>query len=42
VELEIIESLRLEKISKIIKSNYQSNTTMPTKPCPKVPHLDIL
>jgi len=37
----VIESLRLEKISKIIKSNCQPNTTMPTKPCPKVPHLHI-
>ena len=27
----IVESLRLKKISKIIKSNYQSITTMPTK-----------
>ena len=35
----IIEPLRLEKTSKIIKSNCQPNTTMPAKPCPKVPHL---
>jgi len=35
----IIESLRLEKTSKIIKSNCQPNTTMPAKPCPEVPHL---
>ena len=28
----IIESIRLEKTSKIIKSNHQSSTTMPTKP----------
>jgi len=27
----IIESLRLEKTSKIIKSKHQPNTTMPTK-----------
>jgi len=31
-EREIIESLRLEKTSKVIKSNRQPNTTMPTKP----------
>jgi len=30
----IIESLRLEKTSKI-KSNGQPNTTMPDKPCPE-------
>ena len=35
----IIESLRLEKTSKIIRSNHQPNTTMPTKPSPEVPHL---
>jgi len=33
----IIESLRLEKTSKIIKSNHSPNTTMPAKPCPQVP-----
>ena len=38
---KIIESLRLDKTSKIIKSNCQPNTTMPAKPCPKVPHLHI-
>ena len=38
----IIESLRLEKTSKIIKSNHPPNTTMPAKPCPKVPHLHVL
>jgi len=38
-EKGVIESLRLEKISKIIKSNHQPNTTMPTKPCPEVPYL---
>jgi len=37
----IIESLRLEKISKIIKSNQQPNTTMPTQPYPEVPHLHV-
>jgi len=35
----ITESLTLEKTSKIIKSNRQPNTTIPTKPCPEVPHL---
>ena len=32
----IIESLRLEKTSKIIKSNHQPTTTIPAKPCPEV------
>jgi len=36
-----IESLRLEKTSKIIKSNRQANTTMPAKPCPQVPYLQF-
>ena len=36
----IIESLRLEKTSKIIKSNCHSITTMAAKPCPEVSHLD--
>jgi len=36
-----IESFRLEKTSKIIKSNRQPNTTMPAKPCPEVPHLHV-
>jgi len=31
----IIESLSLEKTSKIIKSNRQPHTTMPAKPCPE-------
>jgi len=31
------ESLRLEKTSKIIKSNHQPITTLPSKPCPEVP-----
>jgi len=35
----IIESLRLEKTSQIIKSNSQPNTTVPTKSCCEVPHL---
>jgi len=39
--LRIIEPLRLEKTSKIIKSNCQPNTTMPAKPCPEVPHLHL-
>ena len=38
---KIIQSLRLEKTSKIIKSNHQPNTTVPTKPCPELPHLYI-
>jgi len=31
----IVESLRSEKTSKIIKSNHQPNTTLPAKPSPK-------
>ena len=38
---EIVESLWLEKTSKIIKSNRQPNTTTPAKPCPEVPHLHM-
>jgi len=37
----IVESLRLEKASKIIKSNCQPITTVPAKPCPEVPHLHV-
>ena len=37
-----IESLRLEKTSKIIKSNHPPNTLMPAKPCPEVPHLHVV
>jgi len=37
----IIDSLRLEKTSKITKSNHQTNTTMPAKPYLEVPHLHI-
>ena len=37
----ITKSLRLEKISKVINSNHQPNTTMPAKPCPEVPHLNV-
>jgi len=47
VKHRIIESLRLEKTSKIIKSNRQPNTTMPAKPflrsdcsCPALPSRD--
>ena len=36
-----IESLRLEKTSKIIRSNRHPNTTMPAKLCPEVPHLHV-
>ena len=32
----IMESFRLEKTSKIIRSNRQPNTTMPAKPYPEV------
>jgi len=32
---------KLEKTSKIIKSNHQPNTTMPAKPYPEVPHLHV-
>ena len=37
----IMESLKLGKPSKVIKSNHQPNTTMPAKPCPKEPHLHV-
>ena len=37
----IIESLRLEKTSKISKSKHQPNTNVRTKPCPAVPHLHV-
>jgi len=40
-DLMIIESLRLEETSKIMKSNHQPNTTLPTKPCPEVPYLHV-
>ena len=40
IQIRIIESLRLEKTSKI-KSNRPPITTMPTKPYPKVPHLRV-
>jgi len=36
-----MESLKLEKLSKIIKSNRQPNTTMSDKPCPEVPYLRL-
>jgi len=35
----VIESLRLEKTSKIVKSNRQTITTTAAKPCPEVPYL---
>jgi len=35
---KIVESLRLAKTSKIIKSNRHSITTTPAKPCPQVSH----
>ena len=38
---QFIESLRLEKTSKIMQSNHPPNTTMPTKPYPEVPHLHV-
>jgi len=41
VSIEVTESLRLEKTSKITKSNHQTIITIPTKPCPEVPHLHI-
>jgi len=31
----------LEKTSKVIESNRQTNTTMSTKPYPEVPHLHV-
>jgi len=37
----IIESLRLEKTSKVIKSNRHPNPTMPAKPYPEVPCLHV-
>jgi len=41
VYYRIIEPLRLEKTSKIIRSNHHPNTTMLAKPCPEVPYLDV-
>jgi len=40
--LSIIESLRLEKTSKIIKPNCQPNTIKPAKPHPEVLYLHIV
>jgi len=40
-EVRITESLRLEKTSKIIRSNRQPNTTLPAQPCPEVPHPQV-
>jgi len=34
----IVESLRLEKTSKIVSPSRHPNPTMPAKPCPEVPH----
>jgi len=31
----------LEKTSKIIDSNHPPNTTIPTKPYPKAPHVHV-
>jgi len=36
-EMVIMESLRLEETSKIMKSDCQPITTMPAKPYPEVP-----
>ena len=38
VKHRIMESLRLEKTSRIIKSNRHPNPTTPAKPCPEGPH----
>ena len=38
---KVIESLRLEKTSNIMKSNRQPSTTVPIKPCPEVPCLHV-
>lgn len=37
----IIESLKLGKTSKIMKLNHQPSTTIPAKPCPEVPYLQL-
>jgi len=37
----MMDSSRLEKISKIIKYNCQPNTTMAAKSCPGVPYLHV-
>ena len=37
-EEPIIESLRLEETSEIIKSNHHPISPMPAKPCPQEPH----
>jgi len=41
IMFRIIASLRLEKTSKIMQSNWQPNTTMPAEPCPEVPYLYV-
>ena len=40
--VEIVESLRLEKNSKIFKSKHRTNNSIPTKPYPEMPYLHIL
>ena len=40
--LRFIESLRLEKTSKITQSNRQPNSTTPAEPRPEVPYLYVL
>ena len=40
-QVRIIESLRLEKTSKIIQSNHPPTTVFPTIPCPSVQHLHV-
>ena len=37
----IKEPLKLEETSKIMKSNHQPNTIIPTKPCPEVPFIHV-
>ena len=37
----VMEHVRLEKISKNISSNHQPIPTMPTNPCPSVPHFHV-
>ena len=37
----IIESLKLEKTSKVIRSSRPLNTTMPTNSCPELPYLHV-
>lgn len=37
----LTESFRLDKTFKVINSNCQPNTTLPTQPCPQVPCLCV-